>query len=148
MTAIIPLLVYITCKSINSNITDSSCQRYSFFSDKNRTAPQPHLARGSWLLNCCHCTKRRERRGQTSPGGEKRGKEIGKVCCYRTRKRRILRSDTHWPSRRVERILVYGRGGGCVARLFFFFSPVQPTTSGIDHRVNSFFGLGTNTLNE
>ena len=28
--------------------------------------------------------------------------------CYRTPKRRILTSDTHWPSRRVERIL-YGR---------------------------------------
>ena len=27
--------------------------------------------------------------------------------CYRAQKRRILRSDTHWPSRRVERIL-YG----------------------------------------
>ena len=31
--------------------------------------------------------------------------------CYRTRKRRILRSDTHWPSRRVEGILVRTRDG-------------------------------------
>ena len=31
--------------------------------------------------------------------------------CYRTRKRRILRSDTHWPSRRVEGILVQMRDG-------------------------------------
>ena len=31
--------------------------------------------------------------------------------CYRTRKRRILRSDTHWPSRRVEGILVLTRDG-------------------------------------
>ena len=31
--------------------------------------------------------------------------------CYRTRKRRILRSDTHWPSRRVDGILVRARDG-------------------------------------
>ena len=31
--------------------------------------------------------------------------------CYRTRKRRILRSDTHWPSRRVEGILAWTRDG-------------------------------------
>ena len=31
--------------------------------------------------------------------------------CYRTWKRRILRIDTHWPSRRVEGILVGKRDG-------------------------------------
>ena len=31
--------------------------------------------------------------------------------CNRTRKRRILRSDTHWPSRRVVEILVRARDG-------------------------------------
>ena len=31
--------------------------------------------------------------------------------CYRTRTRRILRSDTHWPSRRVVGILVRTRDG-------------------------------------
>ena len=31
--------------------------------------------------------------------------------CYRTRKRRIMPSDTHWPSRRVEGILVRTRDG-------------------------------------
>ena len=31
--------------------------------------------------------------------------------CYRTRKRRILRSDNHWPSRQVEGILVRTRDG-------------------------------------
>ena len=71
--------------------------------------------------------------------------------CYRTRKRRILRSDTHWPrhedasrdsfyflfSPNEQRARGGGGGGeGGAARLFFFFffSPVQQTTSGIGHR--------------
>ena len=41
--------------------------------------------------------------------------------CNHTRKRRILRSDTHWPSRRVVRILFSSKeqraGGGDAARL-------------------------------
>ena len=41
---------------------------------------------------------------------EKRGNETGKVC-YRTLKCRILRSDNHWPSRRVEGTLVRTRDG-------------------------------------
>ena len=41
-----------------------------------------------------------------------------------------------------------GKGGGGAARLLFFlFSPVQQTTSGIGHRVKKFFGLATNALN-
>ena len=36
---------------------------------------------------------------------------LGRVGCNRIRKRRILRSDTHWPSRRGEGILVRTRDG-------------------------------------
>ena len=53
--------------------------------------------------------------------------------CNRTRKRRILRSDTHWPSRRVVAMLVRPRDGTptCVAPrhvdasrdFLFLFSP-------------------------
>ena len=35
--------------------------------------------------------------------------KLGKL--YHTRKRRILQSDTHWPNRRIERILVRTRDG-------------------------------------
>ena len=43
-----------------------------------------------------------------------------------------------------------GGGGGGLPEFFFFiiiFFSVQQTTSGIGHRVSSFFGLATNTLN-
>ena len=40
-----------------------------------------------------------------------------------------------------------GRGGGVRCQIFYFFPPVQQTTSGICHRVikttSSFFGLAT-----
>ena len=42
---------------------------------------------------------------------EKRERQRDWESCNRTRKRRILRSDTHWPSRRVVGILVRTRDG-------------------------------------
>ena len=40
--------------------------------------------------------------------GKREATRLGKSC-NRTRKRRILRSDTHWPSRRVAGIFVRTR---------------------------------------
>ena len=71
--------------------------------------------------------------------------------CYRTRKRRILRSDICWPSRRVEGIFVRtpdGPGpapdeqcGGELAGAVRCYT-VQQTTSGIGYRVKLFFRVG------
>ena len=47
-------------------------------------------------------------------------------------------------------IVLRAARGGALPDFFFFFSPVQRTTSGIGHRVKYlvvFFGLATNALN-
>ena len=53
---------------------------------------------------------RKEEEGVAKHRQEKReAMRLGKFC-YRTRKqRRILRSDTHWPSRRESKESLYGR---------------------------------------
>ena len=59
--------------------------------------------------------------------------------CNRTRKRRILRSDTHWPSRRVVGIL-----NPCTDARRTETTCVTPTCVAPSI---SFFGLATNALN-
>ena len=55
---------------------------------------------------------RRGKKRKTRPDiDRRRERQRDWESCYRTRKRRILRSDTHWPSRRVLGILVRTRDG-------------------------------------
>ena len=57
-------------------------------------------------------TERGEKKRKTRPDvAGRRVRQRDWESCYRTRKRRILRSDIHWPSRRVEGILVRTRDG-------------------------------------
>ena len=59
---------------------------------------------GSW--------PRGEKKRKTRPDiARRRERQRDWESCYRTRKRRILRSDTHWPSRRIEGIFVRTRDG-------------------------------------